>query len=806
MEPAEDEFNPNAEEANAPLYDMEHDGAPVEEFRTSPARRRALTRRMWLMTGMLLLALVLLAVVYSAVRHAKDIMDRVQPDSSERWWAQTVRKSPNDPRNYRFVRLANGLPVLLSSDPTVDRASAAMDVGVGSDSDPPEVPGLAHFLEHMLFMGSEKFPSEDEYFEFISGHGGGSNAYTDDQHTNFYFTVQPQDLEPALARFSQFFVAPLLSPDAVDREMHAVDNEHRKNLQSDGWRVDQLIRSCAAPGSAFNHFGTGDLTTLNKPDIHKKLLAFYKAHYTTGSRMRLVILGSQPLDTLQGWAERHFSAVPAGSDYREVGGAGHKTSPTAASAPATAAVEDLTTDSTDFAKRRLRWSLTIPPPFGAGRTSRWVTMETVTDTRSMLFLFPVMPLERSYRAQIPQLLCYLVGTKYPHSVYSVLKAQGLATGLSCEAYAQTSDLTLLSISVELTSVGLNNTQKVARSLFEFLNLLRESPRQCHSAWQELLRLEELNFEFQEKQNPDDFTSETARSMHTVAVPDLRGSPESYSYDPQLLKDVLQQMTPRYVLVFVLVKQPDIALPLTEPIYSTHYQSVPLPVDLALEWAIAVPSRGEDGEPTLSFPPLNQFFPSDFSVLALQSNASAPVQLLPDSEVKLWYGRSTSFDVPKAELWCDLDSAVVPRNHTTAALADVFALMVNDVLDESAAQARLVGMSYSFAPTPVGFRLGLSGYSSTLPTLLTTVVATVTGGTEGVARPVEGFCQDRLAALLDQYRRDLQNADMDSPYLNLFRYLRLQLLRTPFFTRAQRRAAVDPTTGSPLTVAQLQAFL
>jgi hypothetical protein len=73
--------------------------------------------------------------------------------------------------------------VLLISDPTTDKSAAALDVRVGHLSDPAELPGLAHFLEHMLFMGTKKYPDENEYNVFLAQHGGSSNAYTDTEDT-----------------------------------------------------------------------------------------------------------------------------------------------------------------------------------------------------------------------------------------------------------------------------------------------------------------------------------------------------------------------------------------------------------------------------------------------------------------------------------------------------------------------------------------------------------------------------------------------------------------------------------------------
>ena len=62
--------------------------------------------------------------------------------------------------------------------------------------------GAAHFLEHLLFMGSEKYPGENEYKEFISNNGGSSNAFTDMTDTNYHFDVSNEAFGEALDRFA----------------------------------------------------------------------------------------------------------------------------------------------------------------------------------------------------------------------------------------------------------------------------------------------------------------------------------------------------------------------------------------------------------------------------------------------------------------------------------------------------------------------------------------------------------------------------------------------------------------------------
>lgn len=67
-----------------------------------------------------------------------------------------IKKSHCDPWHYRGLELSNEMLVVLISHPSIDKAAAALDVNIGSLADPSEVPGIAHFLEHMLFMGSAK--------------------------------------------------------------------------------------------------------------------------------------------------------------------------------------------------------------------------------------------------------------------------------------------------------------------------------------------------------------------------------------------------------------------------------------------------------------------------------------------------------------------------------------------------------------------------------------------------------------------------------------------------------------------------
>ncbi|CAG2123363.1 unnamed protein product, partial [Medioppia subpectinata] len=103
-------------------------------------------------------------------------------------------------------------------------------------SDPRDVQGLAHFAEHMLFLGTKKYPDDDDYNKYITSNGGSANAYTAESNTTYYFDISTDYISGALDRFSQFFVEPLFTESATDREINAVQSEYERDLPLDVWR------------------------------------------------------------------------------------------------------------------------------------------------------------------------------------------------------------------------------------------------------------------------------------------------------------------------------------------------------------------------------------------------------------------------------------------------------------------------------------------------------------------------------------------------------------------------------------------
>ena len=182
----------------------------------------------------------------------------------------TIRNSPSDKRNYRYIKLANHLKCLLVEDTETQKSAATLYVASGSLNDPTGTDGLAHFCEHMLFLGTQKYPEENHYSKFIKTHGGMKNAATGEDYTNYHFDIKNEQFAEALDIFSQFFKQPLFTEAATEREMNAVDNEFKRNLSNEARRKIQIEKTeLACKTGPLNRFSTGNLQSLSVPNIRE---------------------------------------------------------------------------------------------------------------------------------------------------------------------------------------------------------------------------------------------------------------------------------------------------------------------------------------------------------------------------------------------------------------------------------------------------------------------------------------------------------------------------------------------------------
>ncbi|XP_039761918.1 insulin-degrading enzyme [Pararge aegeria] len=661
-----------------------------------------------------------------------------------------IVKSQEDKREYRGLQLPNHMKVLLVSDPTTDKSAAALDVNIGYLSDPDELPGLAHFCEHMLFMGTEKYPEENEYNKFLSEHGGSSNASTSSDHTTYYFDVLPQHLGKALDIFAQFFVSPLFTESATGRELSAVNSEHEKNASSDMWRLDQLNKSTAHKDHPFHKFGTGNRETLETIpkekgiDVRKELLNFHKKWYSANI-MTLVVMGKESLDELEEMVVKLFSVVE------------------------------------DRAVTAPSWPVhPFPPPLRRKRAYCY----PVKDLRSLSIDFPIPDTRKHYKSGPGHYISHLLGHEGPGSLLSALKARGWCNSLVGGTRIGARGFAFFGVQVDLTEDGVKHTDEIVELVFQYIEMLRaEGPRRW--VWEEQRDLMAMEFRFKDAQEPRALVVGHVHLLQEFPMQDILSTYYLLSdWRPDLIEELLSLLTPDNVRVGVVAKCFESKCTKTEPWYGTKYLQEDIEEARLNEWKAAKPTK------ELHLPPPNEFIPTKLDLEKSPdptADAIAPVIIKDTPLMRLWYKRDNEFMLPKAFITLDLVSPLAYAEPASCNLTSVWVLLLRDSLQQFAYAAELAGLRWSVGNAKYGLSITIDGYDDKLHVLL-----------EKLIEHIVGFKADpqRFAIMKESHIRAIKNFEAEQPYQHAV-YQQALCLSDLVWTRCQLVESAESITPEQL---------
>ena len=657
--------------------------------------------------------------------------------------------SPIDDRDYRALELDNGLQVLLVSDPKTQKAAAALDVYVGSGDNPKGRGGLAHFLEHMLFLGTEKYPDPAEYEQYITEHGGNRNAYTSFDHTNYFFDVNAEHFTEALDRFAQFFVSPKMDGEYVDREMNAVQAEYQMGLKSDGRRGLDVLQALMHPEHPYSQFSVGSLESLaDRPDqpIRKDLLAFYERYYVAGN-MRLVVLGTESLDALEAMAKASFSEVPAG---------------------------DVVHDSVNV------------PMFPQSLLPSVVGIEPTAANRSLEIIFPIGDYTKQYLSDPARYLGHLLGHEGPTSLLAQLKREGLAESLSAGASFRWRGGALFYIDIKLTEAGIQANDRIVQMTHSALAQLREDGAQSW-VFDELKQLSDLNFRFQEKGEPIGYVSRLASSMHDFPVRDwLRGGTYLEQFDAALTQSLLDSMSADKALV--TLSYPGIQTNTLSPNYQTPYA-------LVSGNDLAMPLSADDAAlANIGLPAPNAFIAENVDVVSLSEKATSLPVMTSDQSVNVWFQHDDEFEVPKGALNVNFRSAKVGQSVEVDTALELYTALVSDQANDFAYAAQIAGLQSSVYRHSRGISLRVNGYNDKQVALLQRLLSVM---------QVMDFSEERFNNLRAERIRQIENKSAQRPASQIMGALR-EALNHSSWSDEEQIAALRGLTLSEVK-SQAKAF-
>src|SRR3989344_8301759 len=113
--------------------------------------------------------------------------------------------------DYKKHTLKNGIRVVMFPMPGVESVTAEVLVAAGACKEDPKVNGLAHFLEHMVFKGTKKYPNAQIVSSSVDAVGGYINAHTSKEVTAYYIKSRAKNIDLSLDLLGEFVRAPLLN-------------------------------------------------------------------------------------------------------------------------------------------------------------------------------------------------------------------------------------------------------------------------------------------------------------------------------------------------------------------------------------------------------------------------------------------------------------------------------------------------------------------------------------------------------------------------------------------------------------------
>ncbi|XP_064874931.1 nardilysin-like isoform X4 [Oncorhynchus nerka] len=654
-----------------------------------------------------------------------------------------IIKSPSDPKQYRHIELTNGLRVMLISDFTglassgddeseeeeelgeeeeeeedsgegteeeseededdkdsdfeddedggkrkkrhsEKQSAAALCVGIGSFSDPNDLPGLAHFLEHMVFMGSEKYPSENGFDAFLKKHGGSDNASTDCERTVFQFDVQRKKFREALDRWAQFFICPLMIRDAIDREVEAVDSEYQLAKPSDSHRKEMLFGSLAKPGHPMGKFCWGNVQTLKteprkkRINVYKRLRSFWKRHYSA-HYMTLAVQSKEKLDTLEEWVKEIFSGVPNNAQPKP-----------------------------DFSE--------LLDPFDTPAFNKLYRVVPVRKVHALTITWSLPPQEKHYRVKPLHYISWLIGHEGTGSILSILRrkcwAMALFGGNSETGFDQNSTYSIFSISITLTDQGFQNFYQVAHLVFQYLKMMQSlGPQQ--RIYEEIQKIEDNEFHYQEQTDPIEYVEDICENMQLFPTEHfLTGDQLMFQYSPEVISAALSLLTPDRSNLLLLSPDHECHCPLREKWFGTHYSVE----DIQQEWRERWNGDFEHSS-DLHLPVENKFIATDFSLkLSDCPDTELPVRVTANDRGCLWYKKDNKFNIPKAYIRFHLISPVIQQSARNLVLFDLLVNILGHNLAEPAYEADVAQLDYKLSVGEHGLVIKVKGFNHKLPLL------------------------------------------------------------------------------------------
>eukprot|EP00929_Paragymnodinium_shiwhaense_P001267 TRINITY_DN101495_c0_g1_i1.p1 TRINITY_DN101495_c0_g1~~TRINITY_DN101495_c0_g1_i1.p1 ORF type:complete len:1022 (+),score=323.68 TRINITY_DN101495_c0_g1_i1:186-3251(+) len=663
----------------------------------------------------------------------------------------SVRKPLTDKREYAQTTFDSGLRVLTVRDPEAEKAAFAVAVDAGSLEDPADFQGLAHFCEHMLFLGSKKYPDEDAFSKHLALYDGNHNAYTSAEQTVYYNEVGLAGLEEGLDIFAQFFVSPSFAGNMVDKEIHAVDSEHMKYKPDTQRRLWHLLWSIGNPKNPSHQFATGDLETLKtKPaeegkDLVKALKEFHAKNYCV-RRLTLVLVMNKTTEEQLELAHKHFDGLPKA---------------TAESCPPRPSYTNQPAFSKDLGNLGRRLSMTTP-----GSPQLWL-------------MFPMPDLKKNYKAQAEAYLWHTLGNYDKGSLKALLMEEDLSHTFSYSSHSTVAGSAAI-ITFALTEKGAKNPNAIMEHFFAYLAIAKEAGVDA-AIIENMKQMRQVSWDYQEQQTSAfQFVSTLAGNAPNYQEEDvLAGGYLIDDVNVELTQKVLEHVRPDNMNVALVLPGFDKkAANAHEQYYDFDYENV------ALEQSLIDRLKGVKDKRLRAAPDM-AYVPRKLDLIKEGAGEDGPEQLVKEGRLQLWWLGMGEAKLPKAII--QLKIAYSPKiigSVQGSILAGMHSRLVQQSLEQSADGLLTCGVSYSVSPSTDGFGVSFTGFDEHIMELVKLVLP-------AIRKPA--YTEATFEQLRRQLLLDVSDVTRSEPYQHALEAFNVVTVNG-FFSR---RELIDTTASTDL---------
>jgi insulysin len=382
------------------------------------------------------------------------------------YYIMSVIKSPNDNNEYSTFKMSNKLNVFIEHNKNIQNSCVMAIVNIGYMMD--KFSGMAHFLEHMLFNGTQKYPDEKYFSNYVTKYGGRTNAFTTHDNTCYYYTIATEELNNSLDAFSQFFISPLLKKDTVAREREAVNSEHEKNILDDGWRFSNVLKTACNKNNPFSNFCTGSNKTLDVPDIDKEIRIFFDTYYSSDV-ITLIVITNEEIDSVKNVIQNTFDKIT------------------------------LKPKSTTKLKNNKNLPILNSP--------KSIYLIPVADINKLTIHWDISSNCNQCSTDPINFISFLIGHEGKGTLHNCLTNLGYILGMYCGSYERVNDRCIFIIDVTLSESGLESKNIIIDMIFKYIDCVKHAfvtnDNKLVELYKEQCKLQLHSFKFSEQIDPVD---------------------------------------------------------------------------------------------------------------------------------------------------------------------------------------------------------------------------------------------------------------------------------------------------------------